>query len=224
MFGSIRGTVLRIDGFTALIEVGGIGYEVEIPSTALNKLQRGSSAFLYLHHAVREDAHLLYGFLSYEERLLFRELLKISGIGAKIALALVSTLNFADLTQAVETEDVRLISTVPGIGRKTAERLIVELKDRLKRLPLPMLDAVQAPAPAETSALTTAPTPTQTADASVPLSARAVREEAISALIGLGYKETAAVGYVKAVYQRGMDTKAVIVAALAHIAQHNRRA
>ena len=220
MFGSIRGTVLRIDGFTALIEVAGIGYEVEVLTSALAKLKVGSTAFLYLHHAVREDAHLLYGFLAYDERLLFRELLKVSGIGAKTALALVSTLSYADLTQAVESEDVRLISTVPGIGRKTAERLIVELKDRLKRLPISIS---MVPTPPETKTETLVVPASEGLSPEPSLSPRVVREESIAALIGLGYKENAAVSYVKAVYQSGMDTRAVIVAALAHIAQHHRR-
>lgn len=257
MYGSLRGTVLRIDGSAVLMEAGGIGFEAEASAAALRMLQPGRPAFIYVHHIVREDAELLFGFASFKERLLFRELLKVSGVGPRLALSMVSALSAKELMAAVQEEDVRAISIVPGIGRKTAERLIVELKDRFKRLSLEESSAltdddslsdpaVMLSAPADQPAA--APEADKPADdaKSAPketssgrrgskrstaaedqlaenLSPRAVRDEAISALMGLGYKEAQAVSYVKAVYQKGMDTKAVIVAALGHVNAINRR-
>ncbi len=236
MLGSIRGKVLRLDGFCALIETAGLGYEVEVPARVLSALQPGQECFLYLHQQIREDAQLLFGFGQVSDRELFRELLKISGIGARTALALISSLSPAELHEAVIAEDVRLLSTVPGIGRKTAERLIVELKDRLKRLPVftsaeaqsvAIIPAAVAdstvPAGSNSQATGSASGNSETDTENPPLTARQVKEESISALIGLGYKENIALSYVKAVYREGMDTKAVIIAALAQVSAKNRR-
>ncbi len=203
MYGSINGRVLRLDGFCALIEAGGIGYEIELPARTLDALSIGDNAFLYLHHVVREDAELLFGFAELEERSMFRALLKVSGIGARTALAVISTLSPADLAAAVRSENVKLISTVPGIGRKTAERLIVELKDRLSQLQLPQdLPGTQP---------------------SAPVNQLLAVDEAVSALIGLGYRENLAVDYVNAVVQEGMDTKQIIMAALSYIGSKNNK-
>lgn len=209
MYGSIRGKVLRIDGFCALIEAGGMGYEVELPTKTLAALSEGQEAFLYLHHQVREDAELLFGFNELSERTVFRELLKVGGIGTRTALAVISTLTPEQLFGAVSAEDSKLISTVPGIGRKTAERLIVELKDRISKLQSVPGVGVSA------ADLKTQGAAAQAAGLAV--------DEAVSALIGLGYKESLAVEYVNAVLQEGMDTKQIIVAALSYIGNKNNK-
>lgn len=209
MYGSIRGKVLRIDGFCALIEAGGVGYEVELPTQTLAALSEGQEAFLYLHHQVREDAELLFGFSELNERTVFRELLKVGGIGTRTALAVISTLTPTQLYSAVSNEDIKLISTVPGIGRKSAERLIVELKDRISKLKtVPGVGVGTAEFKTQAAA-------SQAASFAV--------DEAVSALIGLGYKESLAVEYVNAVLKEGMDTKQIIVAALSYIGNKNNK-
>lgn len=205
MYGSINGRVLRLDGFCALIEAGGIGYEIELPARTLEALSVGDNAFLYLHHIVREDAELLYGFAELGERTMFRTLLKVSGVGARTALAVISTLSPTELSSAVLSEDVKLISTVPGIGRKTAERLIVDLKDRIKQLQTAQV------------------LPEGERQSAAPVRQGFAVDEAVSALIGLGYRENLAVEYVNAVVKDGMDTKQIIVAALSYIGSKNNK-
>ena len=123
MIGSIRGKVIRTEGMTALIEVQGLGYEVEVTGQCLPLLKTGEEIFLYVHHVVREDAQLLFGFVSFEQRALFRELVRISGIGPKIALSLLSAISVEDFIQAVAQDQVSTIVAIPGIGKKTAIKL-----------------------------------------------------------------------------------------------------
>ena len=118
---------------TAIINVGGVGYEVEVPmSTFYNLPPIGSDITLLTQFVVREDAQLLYGFASSEERRLFRELVRISGVGAKLALAVMSGMSVDDFVATVQAGDSALLTRIPGVGKKTAERLVVEMKDRLK--------------------------------------------------------------------------------------------
>ena len=132
MIGSLQGKVLRIDGVTALIEVGGVGYEVDMPITCLGNLKVGENTFVFIQHVVREDAQILYGFSSVEQRELFRTLIKVNGVGPKMALAVLSTFDVDSFVESVLGEQSKALEQIPGVGKKTAQRMVVELKDRLK--------------------------------------------------------------------------------------------
>jgi Holliday junction DNA helicase RuvA len=115
-----------------LVEVGGVGYEVEVPMSTFYSLPAaGEAVILHTHLVVREDAHVLYGFATLEERTVFRQLIRISGVGARTALAVLSGMSVGDLAQAVALQDAQALIKVPGIGKKTAERLLLELKGKL---------------------------------------------------------------------------------------------
>jgi Holliday junction DNA helicase RuvA len=115
-----------------LVDVGGVGYEISVPMSTLYQLPAtGSEVVLLTHLIVREDAHLLYGFATEQERHLFRQLLKITGVGARTALAVLSGMSVADLHHAVGSQDSGRLTRIPGIGKKTAERLLLELRDKL---------------------------------------------------------------------------------------------
>ena len=164
MIGSLRGQLTSKQAPLIIIECQGVGYEVEAPmSTFLELPAAGENVFLFTHLVVREDAHMLYGFASTEERSLFRMLLKISGVGAKMGLAILSTLSVDDFRRCVEYEDAATLVKIPGVGKKTAERLIIEMRDK-----------IDAPAAV-----------TGTPKLSVVASPKS---EAIDALMALGYK------------------------------------
>lgn len=132
MIGSIAGTLLEKNPPQILVDAGGIGYEIDVPmSTFYNLPNIGDKVALVTHLVVREDAHLLYGFLTDSERAAFRQLLKISGIGARTALAVLSGLSVNELAQAVVLQETGRLVKIPGIGKKTAERLLLELKGKL---------------------------------------------------------------------------------------------
>jgi len=131
MIGRITGTLAAKQPPQILVDVNGIGYEIDVPmSTFYNLPALGEKVSLLTHHAIREDAHLLYGFGSEIERAAFRELLKVSGIGAKTALSVLSGMSVNDLSFAIAAQEIGRIVKVPGIGKKTAERLLLELKGR----------------------------------------------------------------------------------------------
>jgi Holliday junction DNA helicase RuvA len=191
MIGRLRGTLVRKEPPALLVDVSGVGYELEAPMTTFYDLPPvGDTVLLYAHLVVREDAHLLYGFARESQRRQFRELLKINGIGPRVALALLSGLTEDQLVRCIAAEDVARLIQVPGIGRKTAERLIVELRDKLS---------------SETSV---APT-----SSAAPIERDSVGE-AVSALIALGYKPQEASRAVRAVPNRGVSTEEIIRQAL----------
>lgn len=132
MIGSLRGVVLErgLDG-TVLVEVGGVGFQVTVSPRALGELEPSSNAFLYVHHHIREDAQTLYGFLAREERATFQVLLATHGVGPALAMAILATHPPNTLVDIVADADVGALTLVPGVGRKTAERLLIELKSRL---------------------------------------------------------------------------------------------
>ncbi len=165
MIGSLRGRLAAKLAPQIVIECSGVGYEVETPmSTFLDLPQIGVDIFLYTHLLVREDAQILYGFSTEDERLMFRTLLKVNRVGAKLALGILSAMSTNDFRRCVEYEDTTAMSKIPGVGKKTAERLIIEMRDR-----------IDAAAPGGGKA---APF---TAEASA-------RSEAVDALVALGYK------------------------------------
>jgi Holliday junction DNA helicase RuvA len=132
MIGRLSGTLLEKNPPQLLLDVQGVAYEVDVPmSTFYNLPATGERITLFTHLVVREDAHLLYGFGSDSERRAFRQLLKVNGIGAKIALAVLSGLSVGELAQAITLQESGRLTRVPGIGRKTAERILLELKDKL---------------------------------------------------------------------------------------------
>ena len=135
MIGRLSGKLLAKNPPQLLLEVAGVGYEIDVPmSTFYNLPATGEAVTLHTHLVVREDAHVLYGFASLEERSAFRKLIRISGIGARTALSVLSGLSVADLAQAVTLQDTARLTKVPGIGKKTAERLLLELKGKLAEI------------------------------------------------------------------------------------------
>jgi len=172
MIGRITGTLLEKNPPQILVDVAGVGYEVDVPMSTFYQLPEvGARIVLYTHLVVREDAHLLYGFGSDEERRTFRMLTRISGIGAKIALAVLSGLSVGELAQAVTMQESGRLTKIPGIGKKTAERILLEMKDKLGTELAPVA-GVNRPHPASSDIL--------------------------NALLALGYSDREAVGAVKA--------------------------
>ena len=191
MIGSLRGRITSKTPPQLTVDVGGVGYEVEAPmSTFLHLPAVGEEVRLLTHFVVREDAQLLYGFATEDERRLFRSLLKVSGIGPKIGLALLSGMSVEAFSTCVRNQDVDALIRVPGIGRKTAERMLVEMRDRL------------------------APASGGTADALVLQSGAAPEAEAFAALVALGYRPPEATRLLKAAGPGTHSTEELIRRAL----------
>ncbi|SMM99610.1 Holliday junction DNA helicase RuvA [uncultured Candidatus Thioglobus sp.] len=136
MIGKLTGTILEKNPPEILLEVGGIGYEILCPMSSFYAMSDEPNISLHTHLQVKEDSHTLYGFVSKDEKTLFRELIRVNGIGPKVALAILSHLDIGSLIHAVANENDALLAKTPGIGKKTAQKLIVELKDRLEKLEL----------------------------------------------------------------------------------------
>lgn len=148
MIGMIRGQVEHLLAPTVIVmTASGIGYEIELPLNVFCQLQLNQPATLWTQLIVREDAHLLFGFLTYQDRELFRQLLKVNGVGAKMALAMMSTLSLSELKNHVVNGDETALTRIPGVGKKTAQRLIVELADKLKTLGDTVIPTGQASLP-----------------------------------------------------------------------------
>lgn len=190
MIGSLRGRISSKTPPQLTVEVGGVGYELEAPmSTFFHLPAVGQEVRLLTHFVVREDAQLLYGFATEDERRLFRSLLKVSGIGPKIGLALLSGISVEAFALCVQNQDVASLIRVPGIGRKTAERLLVEMRDRL------------VPANADPDAIVVAPGASPEA-------------EAFGALVALGYRPAEATRLLKAAGPGTHSTEELIRRAL----------
>jgi holliday junction DNA helicase RuvA len=169
VIGRIQGLLAEKHPPQVVVVAFGVGYEIDVPmSTFYNLPRTGENVELLTHLVVREDAHLLYGFLTAGERSAFRQLLKISGVGPKVALSVLSGLSVDDLASAVASQDAARLTKVPGVGKKTAERLVLELRDRL---------------PIAVSAVRTGASPTG--------------GDVVNALLGLGYNEREAASAVK---------------------------
>jgi len=135
MIGRIKGYLLEKTPPLILLDCQGVGYEIEVPMTTFFDLPDvGFRNTLLTHLIIREDAHLLFGFATAAERQMFRQLIKVNGIGAKVALSILSSIGSSELAYAIEHDDINMLVKIPGIGKKTAERLVLELKDRLKNL------------------------------------------------------------------------------------------
>jgi Holliday junction DNA helicase RuvA len=149
VIGRIRGELAEKNPPQVLVIAAGVGYEIDVPMSTFYNLPRvGETVTLLTHLIVREDAHLLYGFATPNERAAFRQLLKISGVGPKVALSVLSGLSVEDLSAAVASEDAARLTRVPGVGKKTAERLVLELRDKL-----PVAITLARPGPQSTDVL-----------------------------------------------------------------------
>ncbi len=197
MIGRLRGTLAEKQPPHLIVDVGGIGYELEVPMTTLYRLPAlGEPLTLHTHLVVREDAHLLYGFSSKRERELFRELIRLNGVGPKLALALMSALEVDELVRCVQAEDTSALTKVPGVGKKTAERLLVELKDRFKVWESMPSIAPLVVEPVRASAVSSA------------------QSDAVSALVALGFKPAEASRAVSLVDEDDLSSEELIRRAL----------
>lgn len=201
MIGRLQGRVAEKQPSWVIVDVQGVGYEVELPLSVFAGLPPlDEPVTLWIHQVIREDANLLYGFARLADRQLFRELIKVTGIGPKVGLAILSAMEAQQLLQAIQQEDVQLLTRIPGIGKKTAERLLLDLRDRLKAWQPQQMAKLQLSA----GALLPASDP---------------RAEAEAALVALGYKPVEASKALSAVETEGLDTQGLIKAALKGLAR-----
>ena len=202
MIGRLRGTLAEKQPPHLILDVNGLGYELEVPMTTLYRLPSvGEPLTLHTHLVVREDAQLLYGFIGKRDRDFFRELIRLNGVGPKLALALMSSLEVDELVRAVSAQDTSALTKVPGVGKKTAERLLVELKDRFKAWEVaPSMFAL---------------VPNQPNQPDLPTGQVASAEsDAVSALISLGYKPQEASKAVSAINDKNLSSEDMIRRAL----------
>jgi Holliday junction DNA helicase RuvA len=200
VIGRLRGTLAEKQPPHLILDVNGLGYELEVPMTTLYRLPSvGEPLTLHTHLVVREDAQLLYGFFGKRERDFFRELIRLNGVGPKLALALMSSLEVDELVRCVQSQDTSALTKVPGVGKKTAERLLVELKDRFKAWET--VPAMFALVPNQPGGPDT--TPVATAE-----------NDAVSALISLGYKPQEASKAISAIKEKGLSSEDMIRRAL----------
>ena len=193
MIGRLRGSVVARDGNVLLVDVAGVGYEVEVTTVTLASAGAADTAVeLFTHLVVRDDTMTLFGFRSLVERAVFRVLVKVNGVGPKVAMTVLGALPPAELARCVADRDTRLLTKVPGIGKKTAERIVIELEGRLDDLPV----APGAP-----------PTP-----------ADREADDAVSALVALGWRATEARKVVESVHVDGESTEDLIRSALKRMA------
>ena len=190
MIGRITGVLIEKDGSFLVIDCGGVGYELEASKTTIESLPTlDSEVSVFTHLTIRDDAHLLYAFSSLQERSLFRSLLKVNGVGTKMALVILSGMDIISFVRCVQTEDSGALSALPGLGKKTAERLIVEMRDKV-------LNFVGETTPDRERPLG--------GDSSGSI------DDAISGLIALGYKPQNASKYVRQIETKGLTSEGII--------------
>ena len=194
MIGSLRGKLTFKQAPAVIIECNGVGYDVETPMSTFFELPAvGDELFLFTHLLVREDAQILYGFATDTERALFRSVLKVRGVGARIGLAILSSMSVAGFNRCIEYEDVAALSKIPGIGKKTAERLIIEMRDRIDK------------------SITTDPIGLHPEPGA--------KSEAVDALVALGYKPGEVTKLIGKLDVDGQSTEDIIRLALRQAAQ-----
>jgi Holliday junction DNA helicase RuvA len=194
MISFLRGKLLKKQPPLLILDVKGVGYEIDAPMTTFYVLPDvGNEIEIFTHLVVRDDAHLLFGFATENERLLFRSLIKVNGVGAKMALTILSGIETDEFSQCVQNNDAERLTKLPGVGKKTAERLIVEMRDRLGNLPKTTTQ--------KNKTINVYTTPV---------------DEAVSALISLGYKPPEASRYVLAIANDNMSSEELIRGALKH--------
>lgn len=200
MIGRLRGNILEKQPPLVLLEAHGVGYEIYMPMTCFYELpELQHEAVIFTHFVVREDAQLLFGFNSKQERALFRELIKVNGVGPKLALAILSGMSAQQFVTAVEKEEIASLVKLPGVGKKTAERLVVEMKDRFKGMHGDLFGGDSA------FTLTTPNAEPETNDAEA---------EAVAALVSLGYKPQEASRMISKVGRPDADCETLIREAL----------
>lgn len=196
MIGQLRGVILEKQPPQLLLEVNGVGYEVDAPMSTFYRLPDvGQMVLLHTHFVVREDAHHLYGFYSREERSLFRTLLKVNGVGPKLALTILSGIDTKEFVQAILNNDTANLVRLPGVGKKTAERLIVEMRDKFNGWQ------------------ETLPNQIDNHDLKKPMTNQAT-QDAISALIALGYKPQEASRAISKIEEKNLNSEEMIRRAL----------
>ena len=194
MIGSLRGKLTFKQAPAVIIECNGVGYDVETPMSTFFELPAvGDELFIFTHLLVREDAQILYGFATDTERALFRSVLKVRGVGARIGLAILSSMSVAGFNRCIESEDVAALSKIPGIGKKTAERLIIEMRDRIDK------------------SITTEPIGLHTEPGA--------KSEAVDALVALGYKPGEVTKLIGKLDVDGQSAEDIIRLALRQAAQ-----
>lgn len=193
MIGRIRGTLVHKHAPEILVDVGGVGYELQVPMTTLYQLPAaGEPVCLVTHHAVRDDAHTLYGFAGERDRELFRHLIRVTGIGPRLALTILSGMDADSFARAVQAGDLSALVALPGVGKKTAERLLVEMRDRLAGWLQALGDNGGRPATA-------------------PPAANDRVAEAEEALVALGYKPAEAARLISAVDGDGVASSEELI-------------
>lgn len=201
MIGFLRGILLDKQPPFITLDVNGVGYELEVPMSTLFQLpETGKQLELHTHLVVREDAQLLFGFYSRKDRQMFRELIRLKGVGPKLALALMSGMSGDELIACVQAEDIARLTKVPGVGKKTAERLLVELKGKFKDWDVPA--GVALPFADVTSNYSTN-----------------AEQDAVSALVSLGFKPAEASKAVRAVFAEDLRSEELIRLALRGLGQ-----
>ncbi|GLQ00313.1 MAG: Holliday junction branch migration protein RuvA [Pseudomonadota bacterium] len=195
MIGRLRGIIIEKQPPELVLDVHGVGYELSAPmSTFFNLPAVNEEVMLFTHMVVREDAQLLYAFATERERLLFRSLLKVNGVGAKLALTILSGSDVDTFARSVQEGDTASLTRLPGVGKKTAERLIVEMRDRLKEVSSAMgIDTIVS---------------------EMPMTTAGAKSEAIEALVALGYKPNEADKMIRSFDSEGMTTEQIIRQAL----------
>ncbi|MGK2889212.1 MAG: Holliday junction branch migration protein RuvA [Candidatus Malihini olakiniferum] len=202
MIGRLRGFILEKQPPQVLLEVNGVGYEVHMPMTCFYELpELNKEAVIFTQFVVREDAQLLFGFNHKQEGALFRELIKTNGVGPKMALAILSGMSAQQFVSAIEHEKIATLIKLPGVGKKTAERLVVEMKDRFKVMSGDLFNPSAIDVPISSSAPSAAP-------------AEDPEDQAASALVALGYKPQEASRMVYKITRPGADCETLIRDAL----------
>ncbi|GAB4221891.1 MAG: Holliday junction branch migration protein RuvA [Francisella sp.] len=206
MISFIKGILVEKDPTALLIDVNGLGYEVFVPMTTFYTLgEVGSSVSLYTHFVVREDAHQLYGFKSKIDKKIFQELIKVSGVGARTAIAILSGMDSKTLLHCIENKDYALLSTIPGIGKKTAERLVVEIYDKLLKMANEIYTKSSENSESYISNI-------DCKDPILPTSLEgSIFNESVDALVVLGYKQKDAEKMIRAVMSDEVTTSAEVI-------------
>ncbi|WP_130537550.1 Holliday junction branch migration protein RuvA [Thiomicrorhabdus indica] len=210
MIGFLRGKLVKKTPPLMFIDVAGVGYEVEAPMSTFYSLELGHEVVILTHMHVREDAMQLFGFATESEKTLFKTLIKVNGIGAKMALAILSTMSVHEFCQKVDQADIVALTKIPGVGKKTAERLQIEMRDRLK----PLIDSQQIDYQTDDFSLTQ---PAGESSSVKPAPQIGIKNNAVSALVSLGYKESQALKMVEAVFDPNDNLETLIKKSLQSI-------
>lgn len=188
MFAYIKGSLEEVYSNKVVVDVGGIGYEIIVPSSLISKLpEQGSIVKLYTYFNVREDAQELYGFYGKEDKNIFEKLITVSGIGPKVAIGLLSALSASQLAAAIVTGDIKTLCTAPGIGKKTAQRIVLELKEKIDKEEIAQRSEVEIPSTANDNS-----------------------HEVVQALIALGYKSSEAMEAIASIEDKNQDVSTLI--------------